>query len=95
MQSTLEKAKEGNKNELISFQITRQIYYSDSCPAGLSGYSNQGHTWQFKVSEDLQISCRNNHALDQHHQRQTQTGRLCIVDDQQHNSQRMDEEIQL
>jgi hypothetical protein len=48
MQSILEKAKEGIDMNLLAFRSPDRIYYSNSCPAGLGGYSNQGHAWQLK-----------------------------------------------
>jgi hypothetical protein len=42
MQSILEKAKEGINMNLLVFIPPDRIYYSNSCPAGLGGYSNQG-----------------------------------------------------
>ncbi len=34
---------------LLAFRSPDRIYYLDSCPHGLGGYSDQGHAWQFKV----------------------------------------------
>ncbi len=38
---------------LLTFRALDQIYYSDSCPASLGGYSNQGFAWRFKVPDEL------------------------------------------
>jgi hypothetical protein len=45
MQSILDKAKKGIDMNLLAFRLPDRIYYSDSCPAGLGGYSNQGFAW--------------------------------------------------
>jgi hypothetical protein len=104
MQSILKKAKEGIHMNLLTFRSPGRIYYSDSFPAGLGGYSNQRHAWHFKVMDNLQFRVTNNLLKllaamiipwIKYYQRQTQTRRLSIVNDQQHNSQRVDEEIQL
>jgi hypothetical protein len=53
MQGILDKAKQGIDMNLLAFQLPDCIYYSDSCPTGLGGYSNQGHAWRFKVPDNL------------------------------------------
>jgi hypothetical protein len=45
---------------LLAFRLPDCVYYSDSCPAGLGGYSNQGHAWYFKVSDNLKFWASNN-----------------------------------
>jgi hypothetical protein len=60
MQRILDKAKQGIDMILLTFLLPNRVYYSDSCPAGLRGYSNQGHTWHFKVPDDLQFRASNN-----------------------------------
>jgi hypothetical protein len=40
MQAVLDKAKEGVDMNLLAFRFPDRIYYSDSCPAGLGGYSD-------------------------------------------------------
>ena len=45
MQSILDKAKKGIDMNLLAFRSPDRIYYSDSCPAGLGGYSDQGFAW--------------------------------------------------
>jgi hypothetical protein len=45
MQSILDKAKKGIDMNLLAFWSPDRIYYSDSCPAGLGGYSDQGFAW--------------------------------------------------
>jgi hypothetical protein len=51
----IEKAKEGIDMNLLAFRSPDRVYYSNSCPACLGGYSNQGHAWHFKVPDDLQF----------------------------------------
>jgi hypothetical protein len=45
---------------LLVFRLPDQVYYSDSCLAGLGGYSNQGYAWHFKVRDELQFRASNN-----------------------------------
>ena len=54
------KAKLDIDMNLIAFRAPDQIYYSDSCPAGLGGYSDQGHAWRFHVPSHLQFRVTNN-----------------------------------
>ena len=60
MQSMLDKAKKGIDMNLLAFRSPDRIYYSDSCPAGLGGYSDQGFAWRFQIPEDLQFRASNN-----------------------------------
>jgi hypothetical protein len=60
VQGILDKAKQGIDMNLLAFRSPDRIYYSDSCPAGLGGYSNQGHAWRFKMPDDLQFRASNN-----------------------------------
>ena len=60
MQTILNKAKEGIDMNLLAFRLPNCIYYSDSCPAGLRGYSDQGNAWRFKLPDDLQFHASNN-----------------------------------
>jgi hypothetical protein len=46
---------------LLGFRSPDRIYYSDSyCPAGLSGYSNQGFAWRFRIPDVLLFHTSNN-----------------------------------
>jgi hypothetical protein len=45
---------------LLGFRSPDRIYYSDSCPAGLGGYSNQGFAWRFHIPDDLLFHASNN-----------------------------------
>ncbi len=60
MQGILDKAKQDIDMNLLAFQSPNCIYYSDSCPTGLAGYSNQRYAWRFKVPDDLQFRASNN-----------------------------------
>jgi hypothetical protein len=60
MLKLLEKAKGGIDMNLLGFCCPDRIYYSDSCPAGLGGYSDQGFAWRFKIPNDLQSRASNN-----------------------------------
>jgi hypothetical protein len=60
MQGILDKAKHAINMNLLAFRPPDHIYYSDSCPASLGGYSNQGHAWHFKVQDNLQFRASNN-----------------------------------
>jgi hypothetical protein len=45
---------------LLGFCSPNRIYYSDSCPAGLGGYSNQGFAWRFRIPNGLLFRASNN-----------------------------------
>ncbi len=60
MQSILDKSLRGTNMNWLAFHTPDQIYYSDSCPAGLGGYSNQGVAWRFKIPEDFLFWAMNN-----------------------------------
>ncbi len=60
MQTILNKAKEGIDMNLLVFRLPDCIYYSDYCPAGLRGYSDQRNVWHFKLPDDLQFCASNN-----------------------------------
>jgi hypothetical protein len=60
MQEVLDKTKNGVDMNLLAFRSPDRIYYSDSCPDGLGGYSNQGHTWRFKVPDEYLFRASNN-----------------------------------
>ena len=62
MQSILDKAKKGIDMNLLAFRLPDRIYYSDSCPAGLGGYSDQGFAWRFAIPDNL-LFCTSNNLL--------------------------------
>jgi hypothetical protein len=55
MKEILVKANKGIDMNLLTFRAPDHKYYSDLCPAGLGGYSNQGHAWRFQVPIHLQF----------------------------------------
>jgi hypothetical protein len=60
MKKILEKAKNGIDMNLLAFRAPDRTYYSDSCPAGLGRYSDQGHARRFQVPSHLQFRATNN-----------------------------------
>ncbi len=106
IQGILNKAKHGIDMNSLAFWSPNHFYYSDSCPANLGGYSNQGHARHFKVPDNLQFRASNN-LLEFLAAIITPWiniigGRLSpgdcalsITDDRQHDHERVDEEIQL
>jgi hypothetical protein len=53
MTGILTKAHKGIDMNLLAFCTPDRVYHSDSCPAGLGGYSNQGHDWRFQIPANL------------------------------------------
>ena len=49
-----------DKDTARTMAYCNRIYYSDSCPAGLGGYSDQGNVWRFKLPDNLQFHALNN-----------------------------------
>ena len=60
MLKTLDKAKGGIYMNSLGFHPSDRIYYLDSCPAGLGGYSNQGFAWCFRIPDNLLFRTSNN-----------------------------------
>ena len=56
----LEKAKEGIDLNMLAYRRPNRIYRSDACPAGMGGYSDEGHTWRFYIPIELQDRASNN-----------------------------------
>ncbi len=56
----LERAHEGVSLNLIAFRKPSHVYRSDSCPAGLGGYSHEGWAWRFYIPLELQFRASNN-----------------------------------
>ncbi len=44
----------------IAYLSPSHIYYSDSCPAGLVGFSRDGHAWRFSIPPTLRFRDSNN-----------------------------------
>ena len=56
----LSKAHEGVDMNQIAFRRPTHVYRSDSCPAGLGGYSHLGFAWRFYLPDDLLFRASNN-----------------------------------
>jgi hypothetical protein len=56
----LEKANKGIDLNMLAYRKPAHIYRSDSCPAGLGGYSHEGFAWRFYIPQDLQGRASNN-----------------------------------
>ena len=56
----LGKAKLGIDMNLLSYRRPTHIYRSDSCPAGLGGYSCEGWAWRYYLPEHLKSRASNN-----------------------------------
>jgi hypothetical protein len=54
------KAHKGVNMNQIAFRQPTHVYRSDSCPAGLGGYSHAGFAWRFYLPEDLLFRASNN-----------------------------------
>jgi hypothetical protein len=48
-------AKQGIYMNLVAFHHQTHVYWSDSCPFGLRGYSDKGFAWRFEIPEDLRF----------------------------------------
>jgi hypothetical protein len=55
MTGILTKAHKGIDMNLLAFCAPDRVYHSDLCPAGLGGYSDQGHTWRFQIPANHQF----------------------------------------
>jgi len=60
MLSFLRKAHEGVNMNQIAFRRPTHIYRSDSCPAGLGGYSHTGFAWRYYLPDHLLFRASNN-----------------------------------
>jgi hypothetical protein len=60
MKEILANPKIGIDVNLLACLAPDQTYYSDLCPAGLRGYSDQGHAWCLYVPSHLQFRATNN-----------------------------------
>ena len=45
----IKKAHEGINMNQIAYRKPTHVYRSDSCPAGLGGYSHKGFAWRFAI----------------------------------------------
>jgi hypothetical protein len=53
-------AHEGISMNIIVYRQPTHINHSDSCPAGLKGYSNSSFAWRFYLGKGLQFCATNN-----------------------------------
>ena len=56
----LDIAKKGIDMNLIAFIKPTHIYWSDSCPFGLGGYSDKDFAWRFEIPEEFRFRASNN-----------------------------------
>lgn len=56
----LKQANNGISLNQIVYRKPTHVYRSDSCPAGLGGYSHQGWAWRFYIPPHLQLRASNN-----------------------------------
>jgi hypothetical protein len=56
----LKIANDGISLNKIAFRRPTHIYRSDSCPAGLGGYSNRGWAWRWYLPKNLLFRALNN-----------------------------------
>jgi hypothetical protein len=56
----LRKAHEGISMNQIAYRRPTHVYRSDSCPAGMGGYSAEGFAWRLQLSDDLKFRASNN-----------------------------------
>ena len=60
MQSFLDRAHRGIDMNLITYRKPTHVYRSDSCPAGIGGYSHQGFAWCYYLPNLLLFRASNN-----------------------------------
>ena len=60
MMQMIQIAHEGVSMNSIVYRRPTHVYRSDSCPAGLGGYSDSGFAWRFYLSEGLKFRATNN-----------------------------------
>jgi hypothetical protein len=58
--SVLEKCRDGIDMNSITYRHPTHVYRSDSCPAGLGGYSDEGFAWRYYLPPELQSRASNN-----------------------------------
>ena len=56
----LTHAHKGVSMNILAYRKPTHVYRSDSCPAGLGGYSHQGYAWWYYLPEDLKFRVTNN-----------------------------------
>ncbi len=60
LQFALKKCQDGVDLNAIAYRRPTHAYPSDSCPAGLGGYSNKGFSWRFYLEPKYQFRTSNN-----------------------------------
>ncbi len=60
MQSALEQCRDGIDMNTIAYRRPTHAYQSDSCPARLGGYSNEGFVWRCYLPQYLKFRASNN-----------------------------------
>jgi hypothetical protein len=58
--TVLQKCQQGIDLSAIAYRRPTHIYRSDSCPAGLGGYSHKGFVWRYYVPKNLKFQASNN-----------------------------------
>ena len=56
----LKRAHIGVSMNLVAYRKPTHVFRSDSCPAGLGGYSHSGFAWRFYLPENLKFRASNN-----------------------------------
>ena len=56
----LTHAHKGVSMNILAYRKPTHVYRSDSCPAGLGGYSHQGYAWRYYLPTELQFRATNN-----------------------------------
>jgi hypothetical protein len=56
----LVRARDGVNMNQIAYRHPTHIYQSDSCPAGLGGYSHEGFAWHSYLDNDVKFRALNN-----------------------------------
>jgi hypothetical protein len=60
LQSALKQCRDGIDINIIAYRHPTHAYRSDSCPAGLGGYSNEDFAWRYYLSQYLKFRASNN-----------------------------------
>jgi hypothetical protein len=55
MMNIIKIAHDGISKNIIVYQQPMHIYHSDSCPAGLRGYSDSSFAWQYCLKPEHQF----------------------------------------
>ena len=53
--TVLQKCQHGINLNAIAYHCPTNVYRSDSCPAGLGGYSHEGFAWRYYLPKDLKF----------------------------------------